>query len=227
MIEADQGKGAWLGDAMRLRAGTLYVLGLAAFLRLAWVAAVPVNPVDDCRFYDLLARNLALGYGYSFAPGEPTAFWPVGPSFLYSMMYRVFGHHLLAAALLNGMAALLGIWLAMRLAELWFGRRISLSTGVLLAIWPEQIEFVTVVSSELMFNLFLLAWVAAWSSRSRLLDRFWVRGTIMGACAAAACFMRPIALLLPAWLLTIDLLRPQRLKRPVLTATLSGVISLR
>ena len=204
----------------------LRVLTLAVLLRLLWVIAVPVIPVFDCRFYDLLARNLAQGYGYSFAPGEFTAFWPVGPSFLYSIVYRVFGPHLVAASLFNVVVAVLGIWLAMRFAEIWFDRRIALLTGLLLAVWPEQIEFVTVVSSELVFNLFLLIWMVVWSSKARLLDRIWVRGTVMGAAAAATCFMRPIALLLPAVLLAVDLLRPRRLKRPVLTAGLSCLVML-
>jgi hypothetical protein len=202
------------------------VLALGLVLRLVWTAAVPVVPVFDCRWYDQFARNLANGEGYGFGPGAPTAFWPVGPSFLYSLVYRAVGVHVEAAALFNVVVALVGIWFAMRFAELCFGRRIAVLTGLLLAVWPEQIEFVTVLSSELAFNLFLLMWVVAWRSESRGLRSFWVRGTLMGAAGAAACYMRPVGLLLPAVLLGIDLVRSRRMMRPVATAAVSCAVML-
>jgi len=202
------------------------VLALALVLRVLWIVAVPVEPTSDSIGYNVYARNLAKGFGYCFEPGVPAVKYPVGPSFAYSAAYRVLGQHFFAATLVNLTVALLGIWFAMLLAEIWFGRRTALLAGLLLAVWPEQIEFVTVISSELLFNCFLLMWMVAWSSRARWLDRAWARGMLMGVAGAATCYMRPIALLLPPVLLTIDLLRPPRLERPVWTAVVSCAVML-
>lgn len=221
---------------MRIKLGDVSVLALAFVLRVLWAVAVPVVPIADSRWYDLFARNLALGYGYCFAPGRPTAFWPVGPGFLYSLVYRVFGFHFAAAVALNIAVALFGIYLAMQFAALCFDRRIALLSGLLLALWPGQIEFVTTLCSELAFNLFLLLCLVAWKYRAAIFRRPWLRATCMGICAAAASYMRPMALLLPAVLCLIDLLRariladgpanPQRFRQPLQLAALSAAVML-
>jgi 4-amino-4-deoxy-L-arabinose transferase-like glycosyltransferase len=216
---------------MRKILGEVYILALALTLRLLWTAAVPVIPVADSRWYNLFAQNLALGYGYCFIPGQPTVFYPVGPGFLYSLAYRLFGFHLAAAVALNLVVALLGIHFAMRFAALCFNRRIALLTGLLLAIWPGQIEFVTTLSSELPFNLFLLLALVCWKSNAPLFGRLWLRAICIGLFAAAASYMRPIALLLTTVLCLIDLLRakpntPHRYKRPLLSAALSTLVML-
>jgi hypothetical protein len=219
---------------MRIKLGEISVLALALVLRVLWIVAVPVVPVADSRWYNLFARNLALGYGYCFAPGQPTAFWPVGPSFLYSLGYRVFGFHLAVAVGLNVVVALLGIFFAMQFAALCFNRPIALLTGLLLALWPGQIEFVTTLCSELAFNLFLLLSLVAWKSRAAIFRHPWLRATCMGIGAAAASYMRPMALLLPAVLCLIDLLgarrsdpvEPHRFRQPLQTAALSAMVLL-
>jgi hypothetical protein len=213
---------------VRAKFSTPHVLGLALLLRLVWIAAVPVAPVSDSRWYDYAARSLALGRGYSIDAGRLTAYWPVGPSFAYSVVYRVFGFHLLAAAFFNLVVAMVGVWLAIRVAELLFGWRVGLVAGVLLAVWPEQIEFVTVLSSELLFNLFLLLAVLFWLSgfRERGANDPYLRAVLTGVAVAAACYMRPVALLFPLVFMVCDGIRGRRWPGAVLAAAISSALML-
>lgn len=177
--------------------GFILVLVCALVLRAAWIAAVPVMPVSDSVRYDLFAQNLAAGQGYVDETG-PTAYWPVGPSFLFSLCYRIAGpqpqHRFLAVALLNLLMSTGSVALTLHLARKWFTPRVALGAGLLLALWPSQIQFTTVLNSEIPMVFFVLAGLAAWTADRPALP---LRGALAGAFLAAAAFMRPTALLLP------------------------------
>lgn len=199
-------------------------LGLLAFallLRIAWILAVPISPVSDGHVYDLLARSLAQGIGYCWSSGQPTAYWPVGTSFVYSLLYRLFGFVYWPIALLNLALALASIGLLVRLAERWFGPRVALIAGVLFALWPLQIEFTTVLASELLFNLLLLAILALWEENHL---NPWLRAALIGLASAAACYVRPLALLLPLLLLLMTVAREHKLLRPILHTALALLV---
>lgn len=106
--------------AVLLRLGVALVLG---------DNANPVSGAADQYSYDILAQRLLEGKGYSFptqwypftAPDEQTAHW----SFLYPLflaaVYLVFGHHPLAARLIQVLISGLSIWLIYRIANRLFG----------------------------------------------------------------------------------------------------------
>ena len=173
------------------------VLGIAVALRVAWIAAVPVVPVSDSCRYDVFAQNLAAGEGYATESG-PTAYWPVGPSFLFSLCYRLFGgeheQRFLPIAILNLVMGTASVALTMYIGRKWFSPRVGVVAGLLLALWPSQVQFTTVLNSETPMILFMLAALAIWMAPSQTL---WLRAVLAGAFLAAASYMRPTALLLP------------------------------
>lgn len=199
----------------------LSLLTIALLLRVLWALAVPVSPVSDSHVYDLLARSLAQGIGYCWSPGQPTAYWPVGTSFVYSLLYRVVGFAYWPIVLLNLALGLASIWLLVYLAERWFGRHIALIAGVLFALWPLQIEFTTVLASELLFNFLLLVTLAFWEEKR--LNR-WLRAVLIGLASAAACYVRPLALLLPLLLFVITVARERKLLKPALHTALTLLV---
>ena len=83
----------------------------------------PLPGIHDQISYDTLAQRLLAGHGFSFPvawypftpPNQPTAHW----SYLYTLtlagVYAVFGHHPLAARLIQALASSLHVWLAYRL----------------------------------------------------------------------------------------------------------------
>jgi 4-amino-4-deoxy-L-arabinose transferase-like glycosyltransferase len=194
------------------------VLLIALILRGIWAFLVPVVPLSDSYAYDTFARNLAAGNGYAWAPGHLTAHWPVGTSFVYSLFYRVFGFTYIPIVLFNICISLGTIWLTMVLATRWFSKQIAVTAGLLLACWPAQIEFVSVLGSELLFNALLMTWLFIWDS---MRSKTWKAGLVLGVVAAATCYVRPTALLIPVVLLAIDVVRDRTLLRPIGKAVLT------
>lgn len=192
-------------DDRRWRRSAWAIVAIALALRLSWAAAVPIEPVSDSRVYDLFARNLADGHGYCFVPGTPTAYWPVGTPALYAALYATIGRDYGPVAILNALIGTATVALTLLLARDWFGRRASLIAGLLLALWPGQVEFTSVMASELPFNL---CWLAALYAATRPRLHPALRAVSSGAALAAACYIRPVALLLPAVFAWIRLVGP-------------------
>jgi 4-amino-4-deoxy-L-arabinose transferase-like glycosyltransferase len=183
------------------------VVVLALVLRIAWAAIVPMVPISDCAAYDTFARNLAAHNVFGFEATKPTAFWPPGTSFVYSLIYRVldpatYGYTpVIAFNVLLGVASVL---LAGLLARRWFGERVGLVTALLMAIWPMHIEFSTILSSEQMFTGLCLGAMLAWPGQRQIAP---VRLVLVAVLFAGATYMRTTALLIPFILIGIDFLR--------------------
>jgi hypothetical protein len=203
-------------NALPVRVAVVLLVALVA--RVVWGVAVPAVPLFDSYMYDLLARNIAAGIGYHWRPGVPTAYWPVGTSFLYSILYRVFGVGYGPIVALNVVLGVGIIALTMVLARRWFGPTVAAWAGAVLAVWPSQIQFTTVLASELPFNaLVLAAGVAFPTDQSRWL----ARSVLAGFLLAGASYIRPLALLLPLIFALPEAVSDRRLLAPALKAGLA------
>jgi hypothetical protein len=209
------------GEASEKRS-LFIVLLTALILRVIWAFIVPVVPLSDSYAYDVFARNLASGVGYGWGPGNLAAHWPVGTSFIYSLFYRGFGVTYVPIVVFNVCISLGTIWLAMTLATRWFGKQVAFNAGLLLAFWPAQIEFVSILGSELPFNALLMTWLVIWDS---MRSKPWIAGVALGVVAAATCYVRPTALLIPVVLLVIDMARDRRFVEPTLKAAMTLLIA--
>jgi hypothetical protein len=199
------------------------IVTVALLLRLAWAAVVPAVPVSDGVVYDAFARSLAAGHGYAFPDGTRTAYWPVGTSAVYALLYRLCGG---GVGVIAGFQSLLGaaiVALTWRLARYTFGRTAAGVSAWLVAVWPLLIEFTTVFASELLFIAVVLAALNVWIS----LRVPWVyRMALWGACVAAATYVRPTALPLLVALPAVQCLveRDWRPLRAVVPAALAATI---
>ncbi|HIK16515.1 MAG TPA: glycosyltransferase family 39 protein [Leptolyngbyaceae cyanobacterium M33_DOE_097] len=172
----------------------LGILLLAILTRIIWAIAVPVDPVSDSNAYDVFAKNLASGFGYGWQPGKPTAYWPVGTSFIYSLFYRLLGHSYIPIVLFNIFLAIITILTTMYLANKWFGHRTAVLSGLFLAIWPGQVQFTTILASELIFTALVLVALAIWLTEAIALP---MKTVLVGCVLAGACYVKPLALLIP------------------------------
>jgi hypothetical protein len=178
------------------------ILALAFVLRLIWMQLVPVLPISDSNMYHEFAKSISSGQGYSYPNGALTAYWPVGTSAIYGALYHLFGVDFKVIATFNIFVGLATTWLIIGVALAWFkNSRIALIAGFLYAIWPSQIQFTTILASELLFNLFSLAGLYFWTKNISF------HIIVATACFVAAAFIRPIALLLPFILLSINFLQ--------------------
>lgn len=201
----------------------MLVLLLAASLRIAWAAAVPVVPVSDSHAYDVCAQNLAEFNTFGFEPDRPWAYWPVGTSFVYSLVYRVFdpaARGYWPAAALNAVLGVVLVGLSMAAARRWFGRREAIWTGLILAVWPTHVFFTSIIASETLFTVLCMTGLVVWPREGVSLGRLIGVGLIF----AAAAYVRPTALLIPPVLIAADWLREPRMKRLASAAVSAAVV---
>lgn len=194
-------RGRWLDEhAPRV----LLAAVIAGFvLRAAWALLVPVVPVSDSVMYHEFAKSLANGRGFAFPDGTLTAWWPVGTSAAYAVLYKLFGEgpaSIVAFQVLIGVGV---VWLTGSLAAHYFGRTTGALAAWFTACWPLLIQFTTILASELLFVFLLLAALRIWCAHGLP----WLPRTLAWAVVlTGAIYVRPQAqpllLLLPlldAW----------------------------
>lgn len=202
--------------AFERRLALVLVVGFC--LRLAWALAVPVDPVADSVIYARTAENLALHGVFGITPDEPFSYWPVGTSAIYALGYVLFGVDTASAVGLNLAAGLLLVYTSALLARRWFGERTALWVAILLAAWPSLVMYVTLLASEIFFAVFVNLALLAWRSEAQ---RWKVAAVLAGLMIAAASYVRPVALLLPLVLASIELLRAHRPRRTLTVAAIA------
>jgi 4-amino-4-deoxy-L-arabinose transferase-like glycosyltransferase len=135
-------------------------------------------------------------YGvYGWSPTEPSAYWPVGTSGLYAAVFHITGVSFGAIAILNVILSTLTVFMSAILAQRLFGPEVGVVTGYIMAVWPAEICFVTVLASEIPFIFFVLLGLAAWQCGSP--TTFYARAVISGLCFGLACYFRPVATIVP------------------------------
>jgi hypothetical protein len=183
----------WLKRSFSDR-GICWALVLAAMLRLLWAIWVPIVPGSDGIAYDIMALTLANENVYGPQADAPSSHWPPGTSFLYSLLYRGFGHVYWPIAALNLGLGVLIVYGSACLALIWFGMAAARITAILLAVWPSLILYTTVLASELPFIVLMLLALLA---RMTIFARPVLCATVVGALGAAATYVRVEGLLLP------------------------------
>ncbi|MEX1255881.1 MAG: glycosyltransferase family 39 protein [Dehalococcoidia bacterium] len=198
----------WLGVA----------LGAAVALRVAWVLYVNVDPLDgrfdDSVFYHRVAILLADGHGYVDPwGGGLTAQWPPAYPATLAVLYKVLWADLLWAKALNLAFALITVVLVYLMCRRIFDRRVAYAAALVLAFFPGQIYFTTLVFSEIMFAavfMLILLLTLVWTVE-RQDGRVWqvlLLGFLVGFAALVRAEGLFLAAVLPAmWMLTV---RPWR-----------------
>jgi hypothetical protein len=199
-----------------------FVIVCVAFvLRLVWGVMVPVEPISDSQAYNELARGLAEHGVYGWGPNRPTALWAVGTSALYAVIYKAFGLGFAPIVALNIALGTTIVALTIRLGYMLFDEDTALLAGALMAIWPSQISYVTILASELPFIVLFLTGTIAWLDKGLTHA---VRGVVSGAAFGAAAYFRPVALLLPIILWLAGTLDWTKMRRQLPMAILAMLI---
>jgi 4-amino-4-deoxy-L-arabinose transferase-like glycosyltransferase len=191
-------------------------------LRALWAALIPIHPISDSSAYDELAWNLASRGVYAWNTGEYTAYWPIGTSFIYQLLFRVFGHSYAPIAAMNALISIPTLIVLMTLTKRWISPAAAVAAGVLFALWPMQIQFTSVMASELIFNLLTL--LALWLALEAPFKSTVLRGLVVGLVLAADSYVRVHALLF-ILLIPIALLWRRRANWPDLLIFI-GTVSL-
>ncbi len=190
----------------------------AVVLRILWVVHVNVDPndgrFDDSVAYHNVAHLLARGEGYVSPYGlGVTARWAPAYTATLAAFYKLFGFHVTVAKVLNIAFAAATIALAYLFARRAFDRRVALLGALILALFPGQIYFSTLVLTETMFAMvFLLVLFLAfvWTVERR--EALWWQVFVLGLLTGMAGMVRSegvflAVVLLALWAITV---RPWR-----------------
>jgi len=167
------------------------ILLVALILRLLWAFIVPIQPVADSITYHELARNILSGHGYAFNTGGLTAYWPVGASWTYALLYKLFGLSFLPVVCFNTTIGVMVVWLTYAISLRDLGPRVAVMAAWLVTVWPILIQYTTILASELLFIFLVLSALYVWGNR-RIPSL--PRAALWGALICGATFVRPTAL---------------------------------
>jgi hypothetical protein len=227
-------RGAWLS----------FGVALTVRLLVAYWAVGRVSPAMDGTFYDVVARRIALGLGYTWLwpDGVVTyaAHYPVGYPALLGAAYALFGPSLGVAYALNACVGALAAPLAYGLGLLCCvqldateRRRVALASGLIVAFLPTLVLYTPALMTEnLVGTLVLGATYVVAQGRSSVVLKLRSRvalAVLVGGIVGLATLVRPqTALLGPivGWMLGGNLPRIRRLLlAAVATATLLLTVS--
>jgi 4-amino-4-deoxy-L-arabinose transferase-like glycosyltransferase len=162
-------------------------LGLIAFLgflaRLAFLLAVPAQPIDDFWSYFARARNLVVYGEYGPFPHRPDASYPPAYPLTLALAHLLPGDALLHAKLIDALLGTAAVVLAGLLARRWWGPAAGLVAAGLAAGYPRYVAMSSVLASENLFQplllLALLLLATAWE-RPRAFRLAATAGAVLG-----------------------------------------------
>jgi 4-amino-4-deoxy-L-arabinose transferase-like glycosyltransferase len=218
----------WLGAIV-----FLYGSAVAAFVAfVVYRRQGLVEGTVDLNGFGALARNIALGDGFSLGHGPTTRRGPLYP-FFGAALLRLFGTSatdlpevifyrplIVANCLILGLTCC-AVW---RLCAEIFGSRVALVAAMICPLVPQSLRYVGMTEVETLMGLFsvLLAltgvWLLRWPS--------WKSGVVFGVSAALATLTKPIVLLYPFAFLALAFLhwrRQRALDRKVVIASVAAV----
>lgn len=181
----------------RFRCGDRTFLALACLLNVLLrlpLLLIDVTPTSDPGWYFDRAREVAQGAGYA-QDGVPTAFWPVGwPGFLGGLL-RLFGPEVVVGELANLVLSTLIVCLVALIGRRLFpDSTVWRLAVVIIAVLPNQIAYVPLLSAEIFFEFLLLLGFLLVMSRS-------VIGLIAaGLVFGVAALTKSQAILLPIFI---------------------------
>lgn len=168
----------------------------AIAVRAGWAHTFHPTPVSDFAWYFERAISIAQGRGYS-VDGAPTAFWPVGYPGALGILFAFTGPSLLAAKVLNLLAAAMSVVLtALVAARLQLPRPVGIVAAWIVALNPNTIAYVALLASEPLSTAILLAAVERHLAGLNG-DRTWRTWLVGGILYGLAILCKPHTVLVP------------------------------
>ena len=192
---------------------------LCVVLGLAWVLAVRIEPFSDYETYCQCA--CALAFGRDIASTEYIAMYPhiLGYSTVLSFLLRIFGEHVMVAAIFNvALTAASGLLIYL-LCLRFTGYSGAVLAFLLWIFFPSKLMLSSLVFSEPLYTALMLLFFLALAELERRQEReipvrALLSGAALGMLLRAINIVRPIAaILIIAYLIWLLLLRGRALTR--------------
>lgn len=185
-----------------LKKETVVILftALSLIIGLILIRGIPPFPViSDFLDYDQIGQSIATTGNYITISTQEIIYPPLYPIFL-AIIYKVGGHSYtlvyLVQFLLTGLVA--GISFLIAHQQLGLGKKTSLAVGLVVLGWPYLVLYSLLLSSEILFIFFLILFI--YQLFSLIANPTKKTAVIAGLLGGLAVLARPVALLLPLWL---------------------------
>jgi hypothetical protein len=214
------------------RRDALLVFAVALLARLAVVAwahgRFPAS--EDGHYYDVLARRLASGQGYTWPWDDGTvtyaALYPVGYPAMLALAYAVLGASAGVAMGVNALVGAAAAGAAHRLADDPAGPRWRpLAAGLVVALHPALVPYTAAVMTEGV-TAGLLVVATAVAAHARVSARPWRWLALLGVTMGVATLVRPQSLLLAPLLGVLAVPREARVRERLLRGAAATAIAL-
>ncbi len=197
------------------RTRTLLIILLISTVvpRLIWNSLINVIPLADFETYNIFATAMSQGKitGHGYISIFPHT---IGYPAVLSVFYRIFGAKVIVAQILNVFLAC-GISLMLfKVGSILKDRTCGFFAAMIWALWPSQIFYTVLVSTEILFTFLMLLCIYVF-----LKVISWKRNTVVstaaffsiGVLAAVTNAIRPLALILIAAMIIYYLLFSEKM----------------
>ena len=179
------------------RSALISMMIVALSLRLLWIFSINHEEFDkDFWIDDARAQELLHDGSYSFK-GVKTAFFPVGYPFFLSVLYRLFGPSLLVGKIANALLGSILCVLTALIAKIIFDVRTGTIAGWIMAFYPNNIFYSSLLLSEILLATLLAFTVLLIISHKFEPHYLLLAGILVGLCM----LVRAVAVILPVCIL--------------------------
>ena len=133
----------------------LLLVLITAVPRLIWITCVKVTPLSDFNTYHIIATAIAKG---SITAGSYIALFPhyIGYPVLLAPFYMLFGSYSDVATFLNILLSCGISLLIYYIGSNIFDRKCGFLSALIWSLWPSQIFYNALVSTEILFTFLML-----------------------------------------------------------------------
>lgn len=174
----------------------LGLAGAALVLRLWFALSVgqtPTTKLNDPTVYQAIATNLAHGHGYLGLGNQPTAQFPPAYAFLLSLVFRVFGVHPTAGAIINVILGVATVPLLYIVARRTLGRVEAVFVGIGMTLLLSQVFYADLLLSDTLFTFLVVVLLVL---PLVLAPRKWTSAVLVGAVVGLATLTRAVGFIL-------------------------------
>ncbi|MCX7920985.1 MAG: glycosyltransferase family 39 protein [Clostridia bacterium] len=169
--------------------------------RLVWVLLVDTAPISDFKHLHNYGVNASNGDFAGYVKFYSIFPFKFGYGLILALLYKLFGASVLVVKLFNIVLSVCLAFLIYWIGNMVFNEKSARTASILVALWPAQIMYSSVLASEHVFIVFFVLAIGLfikYFSRLGAKGNVWM--VITGIAMAAAQLVRPISsMLLPVF----------------------------
>jgi len=167
---------------------------ITAIPRLIWIICVKVTPQNDFHTYHIFATEFAKG---NFIGGGYISLFPhyIGYPVLLTPFYRLFGASTDVATVLNVVLSCGISLLIYRIGSNLYDRKCGFLGALIWALWPSQIFYCALVSTEIAFTFLMLLCIYLFMAALKIKTRPFLKLImffLLGVTSSVSNIIRPI-----------------------------------